>query len=139
MHPALSLTVALQVLQADLWRSWGHSPGYALGHSVGEISAAYVSGILDLRAALRIAYENCLVAAALTGKMVHTYINADALSLLPNGEAYLAAVNHEVPPDQAGAERKLSVTLCGAAEPIDKWLASDARSIAHSVCIGTGI
>ena len=70
------VTTILNILQADLWRMWGHGPAYALGHSVGELAAAYVSGIIDVPTALRIAYENGVVAASLQGKMLHTTLPA---------------------------------------------------------------
>ena len=31
------VTTVINLLQADLWRLWGHQPAYALGHSVGEV------------------------------------------------------------------------------------------------------
>ena len=39
---------ALQVGVTALWREWGVTPSAVVGHSVGEIAAAYVAGVLDL-------------------------------------------------------------------------------------------
>ena len=32
------VTTVLNILQADIWRMWGHSPAYALGHSVRPVA-----------------------------------------------------------------------------------------------------
>ncbi|WP_437932302.1 SDR family NAD(P)-dependent oxidoreductase [Sorangium sp. So ce291] len=45
---------ALQVAMAALWRASGVEPDAVIGHSMGEIAAAHVSGSLSLESALRI-------------------------------------------------------------------------------------
>ncbi|HEY7414662.1 MAG TPA: type I polyketide synthase [Ktedonobacteraceae bacterium] len=39
---------AIQVALAALWRSWGIEPDAVVGHSMGEVAAAYVAGTLNL-------------------------------------------------------------------------------------------
>ena len=51
------VTAAISILNADLWRAWGFRPALALGHSIGEVSAAYVAGVLSRDDALRTASQ----------------------------------------------------------------------------------
>lgn len=47
---------ALQVALIDLMNSWGVSPTRVVGHSSGEIAAAYCIGALDKQSAWKVAY-----------------------------------------------------------------------------------
>lgn len=76
-QPALLLH---QVATTRVLRAWGVTPDLMLGHSIGELSAACVSGELDLQQALRIAaVRGGLMQAAPDGAMVSVQIDAAAL------------------------------------------------------------
>ena len=47
----------VQVALAALWQSWGIEPDRVVGHSMGEVSAAYLAGILDLEDAIHVLVE----------------------------------------------------------------------------------
>ncbi|KAH9876852.1 hypothetical protein IAQ61_002213 [Plenodomus lingam] len=49
-------STAIQVALVDLLRSWGVEPTAVVGHSSGEVAAAYAAGIVSLPGAMRIAY-----------------------------------------------------------------------------------
>ncbi|MEU2768302.1 MULTISPECIES: hybrid non-ribosomal peptide synthetase/type I polyketide synthase [Streptomyces] len=63
-QPAL---VALEWSLARMWRSLGIEPDVVVGHSVGEIAAAAVAGILDIGDALAVAAARGRLMAELTG------------------------------------------------------------------------
>lgn len=58
------VTFALQYALAELWRSWGVEPGLIMGHSVGEIVAATVAGMMSLEDGLMIVSER--------GRLMHS-------------------------------------------------------------------
>jgi acyl transferase domain-containing protein len=94
-QPAL---FAMQVALTALWRSWGIEPGAVVGHSVGEIAAAYVAGVLELEDAVQIvAHRGALMQQAQDqGYMVAAGISeTQAEELLTNysDRVAIAAIN----------------------------------------------
>ena len=85
-EPAL---LALQMGLVELWRSFGLEPGAVLGHSAGEVAAAWCAGALDDRDAARLAVQRGRIAdAAPAGE-------AMAALLLERAEAERLLGDHE--------------------------------------------
>ena len=66
-HPSISqpACTALQIALVDLLHSWGIVTNSVVGHSSGEIAAAYAAGILDMESCMAIAYYRGVVAMGL--------------------------------------------------------------------------
>jgi acyl transferase domain-containing protein/NADPH:quinone reductase-like Zn-dependent oxidoreductase/aryl carrier-like protein len=89
---------ALQVGLAELWAAWGVRPEALVGHSVGEVAAAYLAGVFSLEDAVRIIYQRgrCMERAPGRGGMLAAGLSADeaAAHVAGYGDAVaLAAVN----------------------------------------------
>lgn len=65
--PALSqpLCTAIQLALVDLLAAWGVRPSIVVGHSSGEIAAAYCAGALSLESSMKVAYARGILASNL--------------------------------------------------------------------------
>jgi acyl transferase domain-containing protein/acyl carrier protein len=65
VQPAL---FAVQVALTDLWRSWGVEPEAVVGHSMGEVAASHVAGVLSLEDAARVICRRSHLLRRISGK-----------------------------------------------------------------------
>lgn len=97
-HP---LCTTLQVAAVDLLRSWNILPTLVVGHSSGEIPAAYAAGLISRKSAWRIAYYRGVVSKAQEskgGSMMAVKTDEETLrqhidSNIPEGSLTIACVN----------------------------------------------
>jgi len=94
-QPAL---FAVQLGLANLWQSWGILPSAVIGHSIGEVAAACVSGALSFEDAVRVIFHRSRVQqkASGKGKMLAVGLRLDELEERIagyDGRVAVAAIN----------------------------------------------
>ena len=94
-QPAL---FAIQAGLVALWRSWGVIPDAVVGHSAGEIAAAYTAGIINLEDAVGIAFHRgrLMDRASVRGKMLAVAASIETMTPILShyeGRIALAAIN----------------------------------------------
>ena len=140
------VTTVINLLNYGRWREAGFEPSVVVGHSIGEVAAAHVAGLLSMDDTIALAHGLGRIGASLDGAMLHTrvstrevrYMLASTPALSPFMSApalqartrpwddesiCIAAIN-----TAAGATGEVGVSLCGPHARVSAWLDTDERS-----------
>ncbi|UQA61057.1 type I polyketide synthase [Polyangium aurulentum] len=109
---------ALEVALASLWRSWGIIPDCVVGHSMGEVAAAHVAGMLHLDDAAKIICRRSRLLRRISGK------GAMALVELDMADASRAIEGHADTLDIAVSNGPRSTVLAGQPAALEQVLAT---------------
>lgn len=94
---AQPMITAFQIALVELWRGHGIKPAAVVGHSVGEIAAAWAAGVLTLDDAMRTACRRGLLVDrhAAPGRMLAVAVTAERLGRLlrETGRLHISAFN----------------------------------------------
>jgi acyl transferase domain-containing protein/acyl carrier protein len=115
VQPAL---FAIQVALVDLLRSWGVTPDAVIGHSIGEVAAAYVAGALSLPEAARLVAWRGRIMQKATG------LGKMAWIALPSEEAMRAIAGREAILAVAAINDPGSVVLSGETTALEEVVAT---------------
>jgi acyl transferase domain-containing protein/surfactin synthase thioesterase subunit len=109
---------AIEVALANLWRSWGVEPDAVVGHSMGEVAAARVAGILSLEDAVKVICRRSRLLRRVSGQGAMALVELDmalARQMLAGYEDRLSIAVSNGPQ---------STVLSGEPEALDEVLAS---------------
>ncbi|ETS78082.1 hypothetical protein PFICI_10144 [Pestalotiopsis fici W106-1] len=133
------LCTALQIALVELLKTFGITPTAVVGHSSGEIAAAFTAGALSFDSACQVAYHRGRLACKLRtatsdapGAMLSANISPDQVS------EYLDKADQETV-HVACVNSPLNITLSGSALTIDKLKQSLDREGIFAQKVNTGI
>ena len=117
-QPAL---FALGWAQAALWQSWGVEPSYVAGHSVGEVTAACVAGVMSLADGARLISARGRLMQGLTGRGAMVAIGASEVEVMGAVAPYATTVSI------GAVNGPESVVISGHAEDVESIAADFAK------------
>jgi acyl transferase domain-containing protein/Zn-dependent alcohol dehydrogenase/NAD(P)-dependent dehydrogenase (short-subunit alcohol dehydrogenase family)/acyl carrier protein len=103
---------AIEVALASVWVCWGIVPDAVVGHSMGEVAAAHVAGILTLEDAVKIICRRSALLTRVAGSGAMVVVD------LPSDEAQRLL---------SGQENKVSIAVCNS--PRSTVLAGDPTAL----------
>ncbi|MCG8617794.1 MAG: acyltransferase domain-containing protein [Desulfobacterales bacterium] len=108
-------TLVSQICLADIWSNWGHTPDIMVGHSTGELAAAFEAGFYALEQVLALAHDIGRAAANLEGRMAHGW-----MSDTDKSDIHISSINFR------HRRRGIHVTLSDVPDRIDAFLKEKA-------------
>ena len=138
---AQPVTFMLQCALVELFKTWGVYPDCVVGHSSGEVAAAYASGALSLAEATRLVYHRATLQqrTAGSGRMLPIGLDlAGVERLLDELGVPFRSVNGGAPPVEIACENApASTVICGkeqALRPVMEEL--ERRNLQHRLLPG---
>ncbi|KAI1123016.1 polyketide synthase-like protein [Nemania abortiva] len=114
------LCTAIQIALVKVLQSWQVNPRAVLGHSSGEIAAAFSAGYLNATQAIIVAYYRGYAASRLDAEGEMLVVGTDSKS----AQAMIAALGLEQEVSVACVNAPNNITLSGYSDPIRKILAA---------------
>ena len=123
------LCTAIQIGLVRLWASWGLVPTAVVGHSSGEIAAAFAAGFLSLRDAMTVAFYRglCLKDSRANGVVKSTARGSMCAVTMSEEEATRLIADHKDRVQLAAVNSGNSCTLSGD-ESIIKQIITDCAN-----------
>jgi acyl transferase domain-containing protein/acyl carrier protein len=105
------ITVVSGICLADIWKRWGYTPDAVVGHSMGELAAAYEAGLYSLEDIILLTWEIGKITKKKEGVMLHGTLTADQIDQL---EVSLSSINFDL-------DDKSHVTVSGSGKELDRF------------------
>ena len=138
---AQPVTFMLQCALVELFKTWGVYPDCVVGHSSGEVAAAYASGALSLADATRLVYHRATLQqrTAGSGRMLPIGLDlAGVEQLLDELEVPFRPANGVAPPVEIACENApASTVICGQEEALQPVMEElERRNLQHRLLPG---
>jgi acyl transferase domain-containing protein len=118
---------AIEVALARLFESWGVKPAAVIGHSLGEVPAAHIAGVLSLDEGVRVVVHRGRLMQAATGRGKMAVVRLPADAVLTEVAGYFGKVS------VAANNSPQSTVISGDSEAVDELVrlfrAREARCV----------